>query len=104
MVFADKTLNKYEYQNLFKGSFTYMTVAHACNMTNLRVAADKMVQQVIAYGYKHSLHNEESLNFSQNIAVFTRAGIAAYKADGRVACSEAEKYIRQLANYANTLK
>lgn len=101
---ADKVLSKSEYENLFKSSFTYMTVAHACEMSSLKSDANGMVQKVVSYGYKHGLHSEETLKISQNIAMFTRAGIDAYKVDGRITCKDAEKYVRQLISSVKALK
>lgn len=101
---ADRVLSKAEYENLFRSSFTYMTVAHACQMSSLKSDADEMVQKVVSYGYKHGLHSRETIKISQNIAIFTRAGIDAYKVDGRITCSDAEKYVRHLISSVKALK
>ena len=100
---ANKTLSKNEFSNLFMASFTYMNVIKACNLSNMYSLADETINKTIKYGYKYSLHDSHTERISQNVRYYTEQGIAAYQQTAKISCADAAGYMRTIANAVQQL-
>ena len=100
---AGGLLSRSDYSNLYQANFSYLITSRACNLNESSMQSSASLNKLIAYGYKHNLHSDETLRTSQNIELYVRAGIDAYWRTAKVPCGEVPRYVNIIAQSVSRL-